>query len=97
MLAALSVDEAAAAWLGATAGEVRNDFCVHPGRQGYPVRLRRGQVMGSGLVAGTIKQGVSLGMKRAKARWRPEQVGPFVERLALVDSPEWVEHLAMAA
>lgn len=97
VLAALSADAATAARLGATAGEVLNYFCGHQGRLGYAVRLRRGQAIGSGLVEGTIKQRVNLRMKRANARWRPEHVGPFVELLALVDSPEWAEHLAMAA
>jgi hypothetical protein len=96
-LAALSADAATAARLGATAGEVLNYFCGHQGRLGYAVRLRRGQAIGSGLVEGTIKQRVGLRMKRAAARWRPEHVGPFVELLAMVDSPEWAEYLAMAA
>jgi hypothetical protein len=54
-------------------------------------------VIGSGLVEGTIKQRVQLRMKRANARWLPEHVGPFVELLSLLDSPEWSEHLATAA
>lgn len=97
VLATLSADEATAARLGATAGEVLNYFCGHQDRLGYAVRLRRGQTIGSGLVEGTIKQRVNLRMKRANARWRPEHVGPFVELLALVDSPEWSTNLAMAA
>jgi hypothetical protein len=97
VLAALSADGETAARLGETAAEVLNYFCGHQGRLGYAVRLRRGQAIGSGLVEGTIKQRVNLRMKRASARWRPEHVGPFVELLALVDSPEWEEHLAMPA
>jgi hypothetical protein len=97
VLAALSAEAATAVRLGATAGEVLNYFCGHQGRLGYALRLRRGQAIGSGLVEGTIKQRVNLRMKRAAARWRPEHVGPFVELVTLVDSPEWAQHLAMAA
>jgi hypothetical protein len=97
VLAALSAGAAMATRLGATAGEVLNYFCGHQERLGYTVRLRRGQTIGSGLVEETIKQRVNLRMKRANARWRPEHVGPFVELLALVDSSEWAEYLAMAA
>lgn len=97
VLAALTTEAATAARLGATAGEVLNYFCGHQDRLGYALRLRRGQAIGSGLVEGTIKQRVNLRMKRAAARWRPEHVGPFVELLTLVDSPEWAPYLAMAA
>jgi len=61
------------------------------GRLGYAERLRRGQAIGSGLVEGTIKQRVNLRLKRAAARWLPHHVGPFVEMMALADSPEWPE------
>jgi hypothetical protein len=64
----------------------------HRDRLGYAVRLRRGQVIGSGLVEGTIKQRVNLRLKRTGARWQATRVGPFVELLALSDGPEWTEH-----
>lgn len=97
-LAGLGADEARARRLGAMAGEVLNYFSGHQGRLGYAVRLRRGQAIGSGLVEGTIKQRVNLRMKRSGARWLPEHAGPFVELLALADSPEWGEFWAgMAA
>jgi hypothetical protein len=82
--------------LAAAAAAVLNYFCGHQGRLGYAVRLRRGQVIGSGLVEGTIKQRVNVRMKRSGARWQPEKVGPFVELMAMADSPEWSEHWAMA-
>ena len=69
-----------------------NYFAGHRERLGYAVRLRRGQVIGSGLVEGTIKELVNLRMKRAGARWSAEHVGPFVELMALSRSPEWAEH-----
>jgi hypothetical protein len=97
-LAGLSADAQRAARLGATAAEVLNYFSGHRGRLGYAARLRRGQAIGSGLVEGTIKQRVNVRMKRSGARWLPEHVGPFVELLALADSPEWGEFWAgMAA
>jgi hypothetical protein len=74
-----------------------NYFCGHQGRLGYAVRLCRGQAIGSGLVEGTIKQRVNLRMKRSGARWQPEQVGPFVELMAMADSPEWSEFWATMA
>jgi hypothetical protein len=74
-----------------------NYFCGHQERLGYAVRLRRGQVIGSGLVEGTIKQRVNIRMKRSGARWRAGQVGPLVELMAMADSPEWSEYWAMAA
>jgi hypothetical protein len=74
-----------------------NYFCGHQGRLGYAVRLRRGQVIGSGLIEGTIKQRVNVRMKRSGARWQPEQVGPFVELMAMADSPEWSEYWATMA
>jgi hypothetical protein len=83
------MDEMAAATL--------NYFCGHQGRLGYAVRLHRGQAIGSGLVEGTIKQRVNVRMKRSGARWQPDQVGPFVELMAMADSPEWSEFWATMA
>jgi len=40
---------------------------------------------------------LNLRLKRANARWLPEQVGPFVELLAMADSPEWSEFWAATA
>ena len=82
---------------GAALGELLNYFCGHQERLGYALRLRRGQAIGSGLVEGTIKQRVNVRMKRSGARWQAERVGPFVELLALADSPEGSEHWAMTA
>jgi hypothetical protein len=83
--------------VGATAAEVLNYFCGHQSRLGYAVRLRRGQVIGSGLVEGTIKQRVNLRMKRSGARWLARHAGPFVELLAMADGPEWSEFWASMA
>lgn len=66
-------------------------FIEHQQRLGYAARLVRGQAIGSGLVEGTIKQRVNLRMKRGSARWLPQHVGPFVELMALSDTPEWEE------
>jgi hypothetical protein len=96
-IAALGAQPETAARLGATAGEVLNYFAGQQGRLGYAVRLRRGQAIGSGLVEGTIKQRVNVRMKRSGARWLPEHVGPFVELLALADTPEWDEFWASMA
>jgi hypothetical protein len=91
-------DEAARRRLDEKAAETLNYFCGHQDRLGYAVRLRRGQAIGSGLVEGTIKQRVNVRMKRSGARWQPGQVGPFVELMAMADSPEWSEFWAdMAA
>jgi hypothetical protein len=79
------------------AAATSNCFCGHQGRLGYAVRLLRGQVIGSGLVEGTIKQRVNVRMKRSGARWDPDQVGPFVELMAMSDSPEWNEYWAPMA
>jgi hypothetical protein len=73
-------------------GEALNYLAGHRERVNYAVRLRRGHAIGSGLVEGTIKQRVNLRLKRTGARWRPEGVGPFVEMLALTDTPEWDEY-----
>lgn len=76
----------------AAVAEALNYFASHQERLGYAVRLRRGQSVGSGLVEGSIKQLVNLRMKRTGARWRVAGVGPFVEFIALADSPEWSEY-----
>jgi hypothetical protein len=80
----------------AVAGAV-NYLACHRGRVNYAVRLSRGQAIGSGLVEGSIKQLVNIRMKRTGARWRVVHVGPFVEFVALADSPEWQEHWAALA
>lgn len=97
VIAGLTADAQMCQRLGSTASEVLNYFCGHQGRLGYAARLRRGQTIGSGLVEGTIKQRVNVRMKRSGARWLPEQVGPFVELLALADGPEWSEFWASMA
>jgi hypothetical protein len=97
VIAAASTDEQMAARLGAKGAEVLNYFCGHQVRLGYALRLLRGQAIGSGLVEGTIKQRVNLRMKRASARWLPQHVGPFVELMAMTDSPEWSEFWALTA
>jgi hypothetical protein len=74
------------------AGPVLNYFAGHRSRLGYAIRLHRGQVIGSGIVEGTIKELVNLRMKRTGARWRAERVGRFVELMALSKSPEWNEY-----
>ena len=82
----------------AAAAEALNYFAAHRGRLGYAARLRRGQSVGSGLVEGSIKQLLNLRMKRTGARWRVAGVGPFVEFVALADSPGWDEYwMALAA
>ena len=63
----------------------------HPERLGYAGRLAEGRSIGSGQVEGAIKQLVNRRMKRTGARWRAEHVGPLVELIALVDSPDWHE------
>ncbi len=90
-------DPGAAGRLAAAAGTVLNYFAGHRHRLGYAVRLRRGQVIGSGLVEGTIKQRVNLRLKRTGARWQAARVGPFVELLARSDGPEWTEYWAAQA
>jgi hypothetical protein len=90
-------DEEARARMNAKAGEVLNYFCGHRDRLGYALRLLRGQAIGSGLVEGTIKQRVNVRMKRGSARWLPRHVGPFVELLAVSDTPEWSEFWSLMA
>jgi hypothetical protein len=79
------------------AGAVLNYFAAHQNRLGYAVRLHRGQVIGSGLVEGTIKELVNLRLKRTGARWQAKRVGRFVELLAMSRSPEWTEYWASLA
>lgn len=61
----------------------------HPRHLGYADRLADGRSIGSGQVEGAIKQLVNRRLKRTGARWRAEHVGPLVELVALVDSPDW--------
>ena len=82
---------------GEVAAGVLNYFCGHQVRLGYAGRLEMGQVIGSGLVEGTIKQRVNVRMKRGSARWLPEHVGPFVELMAMADTVEWSEFWALMA
>jgi hypothetical protein len=84
--------EALAGVTGDAAGVALNYLAGHRDRLGYAVRLRRGQVIGSGLVEGTIKQRVNLRLKRTGARWLAAGVGPFVELLAITETPEWSEY-----
>ena len=82
---------------GEVAASVLNYFCGHQGRMGYAGRLRKGQVIGSGLVEGTIKQRVNVRMKRGSARWLAEHAGPFVELIAMADTIEWNEFWVLMA
>jgi hypothetical protein len=93
----LGACEALAGVAGDAAGVALNYLAGHRDRLGYAARLRRGQVIGSGLVEGTIKQRVNLRLKRTGARWRAAGVGPFVELLAMADTPEWGEYWATLA
>jgi len=97
VLAELGADPEQAARLGGVGAEVLNYFSGQQGRMNYAARLRRGQAIGSGLVEGTIKQRVNVRLKRTGARWLPGHVGPFVELLALADTPEWAEFWAAQA
>jgi hypothetical protein len=97
VIAGLTADAQACGRLGATGAEVLNYFCGHQDRLGYAARLLRGQAIGSGLVEGTIKQRVNVRMKRSGARWLAKHVGPFVELMAMSDSPEWSEFWALTA
>ena len=82
---------------GEVAASVLNYFCGHQGRMEYAGRLRKGQVIGSGLVEGTIKQRVNVRMKRGSARWLAEHAGPFVELIAMADTIEWNEFWVLMA
>lgn len=68
-----------------------NYLCGHRDRLNYAAGLIGGLPIGSGLVEGTIKQRVNVRMKRCGARWLPQHVGPFVELLAMKNTPEWSE------
>ena len=61
----------------------------HPTHLDYAGRLASGRSIGSGAVEGAIKQWVNLRMKRSGARWRVENVGPFVELVAMFETPDW--------
>ena len=61
----------------------------HPTHLGYAGRLAEGRSIGSGQVEGAIKQLVNRRLKRTGARWRPEHVGPLVELVALIETPDW--------
>ena len=61
----------------------------HPTHLDYAGRLAAGRSIGSGAVEGAIKQWVNLRMKRSGARWRVKNAGPFVELLAMVETPDW--------
>lgn len=88
-------------WIGAAFGALPDghdgeplralaaDIAPHPEHLGYADRLAGGRSIGSGQVEGAIKQVVNRRRKRTGARWRPEHVGPLVELIALVDSPDW--------
>ena len=71
---------------------MRNYFPGHQGRLGYAAWLHHGQVIGSGLVEGTIKELVTVRLKRTGARWQAKQGGRFVELRAMSRGPEWDEH-----
>lgn len=86
------VVEALAGLPGGVDGGVLNYFAGHRERMNYAARLARGQVIGSGAVEGAIKQRVNLRVKRTGARWKASHVGPFVEMLAMSDTPEWSEY-----
>ena len=63
----------------------------HPTHLDYAGRLASGRSIGSGAVEGAIKQWVNLRMKRSGARWRVDNVGPFVELLAMFETPDWTD------
>jgi hypothetical protein len=96
-LGSLSVAPGLSREAGEAVAGALNYFAAHQGRLRYALRLCRGQCIGSGLVEGSIKQLVNLRMKRTGARWCVAHVGPFVEFIALADSPEWGQHWALAA
>ena len=61
----------------------------HPTRLGYAARLAAGRTIGSGLVEGSIKQGVNRRLKQTGAKWLVRHVGPLVELAAILDTTEW--------
>jgi hypothetical protein len=66
-----------------------NYLVGHRDRMNYAARLRQGKSIGSGMIEGTIKQMLGRRLKQTGARWKTEHVAPFVELVALDDSPEW--------
>jgi hypothetical protein len=88
-------------WIGARFGELPDgasgepliDLAAylfqHPTRLGYAARLASGRSIGSGLVEGAIKQWVNRRLKQTGAKWKVGHVGPLVELVALIDTPEW--------
>ena len=64
-------------------------FAKHPTRLNYAERLEQGRSIGSGAVEGMIKQQINLRMKRTGARWRAENVGPFVQLRHLSQTAAW--------
>lgn len=69
----------------------------HPTHLNYADRLAGGRSIGSGQVEGAITPLVNRRLKRTGARWRPEHVGPLVELVALVDTPDGHEAWANTA
>ena len=65
------------------------DIAPHREHLGYADRLVAGRSIGSGQVEGAIEQLVNRRRKRTGGRWRAEHVGPLVEWIARVDSPDW--------
>ena len=63
----------------------------HPTPLDYAGRSAAGRSLGRGPVEGAIEQLVARRRKWTGARWRPEHVGPLVELVALLDTPEWAE------
>ncbi len=61
----------------------------HPTRLDHAGRLAAGRSIGSGLVEGAIKQVVNRRLKQTGAKWTGRHVGPLVELVALLDTPEW--------
>ena len=73
------------------------DVGPHPTHLNDTGRLATGRSIGSGQVEGAIKQWVNRRMKRTGARWRADHVGPLVELVALIETPEWHEAWATTA
>lgn len=71
-----------------------NYLAGHRDRMHYAARLRQGKSIGSGMIEGTIKQMVGRRLKQTGARWKTKHVAPFVELVALADSPEWETYWA---
>lgn len=60
-----------------------------PTRFDHAGRLAAGMSLDSGAVEGAVQQRVDGRMKRTGDRGKVEPVGPFVELLALCETPEW--------